>query len=323
MRKRLVWILLAVLLPAAAFQWYNHKAVYLGAARLTAQRAFPCLQPVTYSIGAVDPKFNITTEEFRAYLKEAEFVWEAAAGRDLFEFLPSSGDVTVNLIYDRRQAALDLLKGIGLVADQSIAAYKTLKTRYDELAAQLDPRQAALAARLADYKKGEAEYNAIIAEYNRRGAATQRQLKLLAVAKRDLEFDFAVIKRLERGVNSDIDLLNALATTINQLIVTLELSADQYKREGAFLGVYEEGLYVVEGGLRRIDIYKHTSRPQLVRLLAHEMGHALGIEHVKGGESLMSPLNRGSSVALFPDDRAALDRACASPLRSFWKKRGS
>lgn len=323
MRKRLVWILFAALLGAAFFQWQTHKALYRSAGRIAAQRAFPCLQPVTYSIGAVDPNFSLTQEEFRAHLKEAEFVWEAAAGRDLFEFIPSSGDVTVNLIYDRRQAALDMLKGIGLVADQSIAAYKTLKARYDELGAQLDPRQAALAARLADYKKGEAEYNAIIAEYNRRGAATQRQLKLLAVAKRDLEFDFAVIKRLERDVNADIDLLNALATTINQLIVTLELNAEQYKREGASLGVYEEGLYVVEGGLRRIDIYKHTSRPQLVRLLAHEMGHALGIEHVKGGESMMSPLNRGASVALFPDDRAELERVCSSPLRSLWKKRGS
>jgi len=308
-------MLLILLLGVAAFQWHTHKALYRSAARIAKQRAFPCSAPVTYAIGAIDPAFGVPPEEFLAYLKEAEAVWEAAAGRDLFALVPSSADVTVNMVYDKRQAALDKLKGLGLMTDQSLAAYKLLKERYDGLSAELDPRQAALAARLADYKKGEAEYNGIVAVYNQRGAATQRQLAKLGIAKSALEREFSVIKRQERDVNSDIDLLNALATTLNQLIVELSLNAEQYKREGSALGVYEEGLYIVEGGLRRIDIFKHAGRPHLVRLLAHELGHALNIDHVPGPESLMYPMNRGVVLALFPDDLAALERACASPVK--------
>lgn len=315
MRKTILWLLLILLLGVAAFQWHTHQALYRSAARITMQRTFPCSKPITYSVGALDPAFNIPPEEFRDYLKEAEAVWEAAAGRDLFALAAAGGDVTVNLVYDKRQAALDKLKGLGLLTDQSLAAYKLLKERYDGLTAELDPRQAALAARLADYKRGEAEYNGIVAVYNQRGTATQRQLEKLTAAKTALEREFAVIKRLERDVNSDIDLLNALATTLNQLIVELNLNAEQYKREGSALGVYEEGLYIVEGGLRRIDIFKYAGRPHLVRLLAHELGHALNIDHVPGPESLMYPMNRGVVLALFPDDLAALDRACASPIK--------
>ena len=315
-RGRIALIILAILLPAAAFQWYAHKDVYISAARSAAQRAFPCSFPVTYAVGGVDPRFNLASGDLAACLGEAEALWEAAAGRDLFERAAGRADVTVNLVYDRRQAALDMLRGLGLVADQSLAVYKKLKARYDLVSAQLAPRQAALAARRADFAKGEKDYNAIIAEYHRRGAATERQLKLLAAAKAALEREAEIIEGLERGVEADADLLDALATTMNQFIVVLELNTEQYRREGAAMGVYEEGVYAVEDGLRRIDVYKYGGRAQLVRLLAHEMGHALGLGHVPGPDSLMSRLDRGGSPALLPEALAELDRACASPLRA-------
>jgi len=314
-RRRIAWIVLAVFLPAAAFQWYAYKDVYVSTARRAAQRAFPCSFPVTYAVGAVDPKFNVAPEELAAYLEEAEALWEAAAGRDLFERAPGSADVAVNLVYDRRQAALDMLRGFGLVADQSLAVYKKMKDRYDAVSAQLGPRRTALAARRADLAKGEKDYNAIIAEYSRRGAANDRQLKSLALAKAALERESEIIEGLERGVEADADLLDALATTMNQFIVVLELNEEQYRREGAAMGVYEEGIYAVEDGLRRIDVYKYSGRDQLVRLLAHEMGHALGLGHVSGADSLMNQLDRGGSPALTAEDLAGLDGACASPLR--------
>jgi hypothetical protein len=315
MRKFILWLLLIVLLGTAAFQWRTHRALYRSAARIAKQRAFPCASPVTYAVGTIDPAYNLSADEIRAYLAEAAAVWEGAAQRDLFELVASSADVTINLVYDRRQAALDKLKGLGLMTDQGLGAYKTLKERYDELAARLDPRQAALGARLAAYKGGEAEYNGIVKLYNSRGEATQRQLEKLTIAKRALEQEFYVIKREERDINDDVDLVNALATTLNQLIVELNLNAEQYKREGSSLGVYEEGLYIVEGGLRRIDIFKHAGRAQLVRLLAHEMGHALNLEHVAGTESMMYPVNGGATLTLFPNDLAELNRACASPIK--------
>lgn len=321
MRKIIVWGLFVTLLCVAVLQWLTHAAQYRAIGGLLWDGLVPCSEPVTYSLGAVDPRFGLSGEEIAAYLREAAIVWDGALGRSLLEYRPGGGEVTVNLVYDRRQEALDKLKSIGLHADQSLSAYKILKERYDEMAAGLDQRKALLDASLANYKAGEAAYNATVAEYNRRGTATRAEARRLEDDRDALQREFAVLKAGEQGVNDDISMLNALATTLNQMIVYLELDAEQYKNEGAALGTYEEGVYRVGGGLRAIDLYKYTGREQFVRLAAHEMGHALGLDHVRDPAALMYALNRGDELRLYPDDRAALDRACTSPLRRLFSRK--
>lgn len=314
-RRAIDRALLAAVLLATVLQWYTHRQQLHSAARIVRHSVFPCSEPITYSIGAIDPRYKISPEELAADLKEAKAVWEAPLKRELFEFAASSGDLTVNLVYDRRQAAIDRLNEIGLQTGQSKAAYQSLKESYDELSARVTPRQARLKDRLAAYERGAAEYNSVVAEYNRLGRATPRQQMILKNARAALRRELEGIKSSERGVNGDIDTLNALATTLNQLIVALNIDVAQYNREGSALGVFEEGHYSVSNGFRAIDIYKYSGRVQLVSLLAHELGHALGLEHVKDPDALMYPLNRGDNLKLSPDDLAELDQACTSPLK--------
>lgn len=321
MRKIIAWGLFVTLLCVAVLQWLTHREQYRSMGGLLRDGLFPCSAAITYSPGAVDPRFGLPDDELAAYLREAEAVWEGAAGRDLLRYAPRGGDLTVNLVYDRRQEALDKLKAIGVQADRSLAAYKSLKEHYDGLSAGLDARKALLEASLANYKAGEAAYNATVAEYNRRGSATRAEIQRLEDGREALAREFSGIKAGEQAVNDDISLLNALATTLNQLIVDLELDAEQYRSEGAALGSYEEGVYRVSGGFRQIDIYKHTGRTQFVRLAAHEFGHALGVDHVEDPAALMFALNRGDDLRLYPADRAGLDRACAGPLRRLFSRK--
>ncbi|MDD5209817.1 MAG: matrixin family metalloprotease [Elusimicrobiales bacterium] len=310
MRKLISWILLIAALGGAFYQWQTKKAQLRATARILQARLFPCSFPVTYSIGKIDPGYTISEQELGDALIEAETAWENPARKNLFEFTRSSGDVSIILVYDNRQASLDKLKALGITTDQTLDSYKALKARYDELARKVDAEDARLKGIMGRYKEREAAYNAEVRRMNQRGSASQAEVRSVDRTRGALAMQFGGVKMIETAVNSDVDTLNALGTTLNQLIVQLNINVDQYNRAGATIGRYEEGLYKISGGIQTIEIYKYTNHAQLVSLLAHELGHALGLEHVADPESLMYPVNRGRGLNLTGKDLAELVRVC-------------
>ncbi len=310
MRKLISWILLIAALGGAFYQWQTKKAQLRATARILQARLFPCSFPVTYSIGKIDPGYTISEQELGDALIEAETAWENPARKNLFEFTRSSGDVSIILVYDNRQASLDKLKALGITTDQTLDSYKALKARYDELAAKVDAEDSRLKGIMGRYKEREAAYNTEVGRMNQSGSASPAEVRRIDRTRGALAMQFGGIKMIETAVNSDVDTLNALGTTLNQLIVQLNINVGQYNRAGATIGRYEEGLYKISGGIQTIEIYKYTNHAQLVSLLAHELGHALGLEHVADPESLMYPVNRGRGLNLTGKDLAELVRVC-------------
>ena len=116
-------------------------------------------------------------------------------------------------------------------------------------------------------------------------------------------------------MNADIETLNAIGTSLNKLIAELNLNVERYNQAGASAGgECEEGAYVSEAGSQRIDIYEYSSHTELVRVLAHELGHALGLGHVGDAEAIMYKVNQGKKLTVAQDDITELHAVCASSL---------
>ena len=312
MRKIINFVLLMALVGSTVYVVYTHQEEVRGLVNIVGRKIAPCASPVTYSIGSIDTRFGISKKTLVTELKDAEAIWERASGTDLFGYEESGGDVTVSLVYDERQAATDKLKAAGIQMDKSKAGYDVLKARYDALSAKVRSEQSEYERLAALYEDDLAAYNREVERWNRQGGAPEAAYVELQAQKAALEREFVAVKSFERALNANIDILNALATTLNQLIVQLNLNVEQYNRTGATLGEFEEGLYRRSGGVQSIEIYEYSDRVHLVRVLAHEMGHALGLDHVGEPEAIMYKLNQGDTLTATAADVAELDRVCRS-----------
>lgn len=267
----------------------------------------PCDAPIEYSLGRFDAKFGISKADFLADAAAAEKMWESAIGKDLFKY-STDGSLTINLMYDERQATADQNRALGAQVDQTQAqaqqvkiAFENLKARYESERDQYQALSAQLSSRLA-------AYNAQVDSWNKQGGAPASEYKKLQAEKADLqtlrnqvELMRTEVNSLADQVNASVSQYNALVKSENAVIHVINQSAD---RE------FEQGEYVSDASGRRINVYEFEGKTKLIRLLAHEMGHALGLDHNDDPDSIMYYLNKSQVMELSDSDLAALKNIC-------------
>ncbi len=310
MKRILTNITLLVIIVGAAFVYRDQVRV---AAMQIYAKAQPCSSPITYKIGTIDPQFGLSREQFLSSIEGGVAVWEKGSKMKLFAYDQNNGSVVVNLIYDYRQQAIDKLKAVGLTIDDTQTSYDGLKAKYDGLKSTYDQKKSTLESHIANFQKAQDEYNTQVQSWNARGGAPKDVYKQLQSKKAELDAQRAQIQSEQSAFNTQVDTINALASNLNRLAGVLHLQAAKYNAIGeATGGEFEEGVYESKLGEQKIDIYEFGSRAELARVLAHEMGHALGLDHVNDKDAIMYKLNQSSNDHMTPADLTELERVCGT-----------
>jgi hypothetical protein len=273
----------------------------------------PCENPITYKIESFDARFGISKDYFLSALRDAEAMWEKPMGRELFAYEPE-GNLKINLIYDYRQQATATLQKLGLTVSDDKASYNALGAKYDALKAAYALDKAAFKAKVSDYKARQSAYEKEVAYWNARHGASKDERDRLHAESIALNAEVAELNQLQTDLNGEIDTINALVVVLNRLAASLNLDVSQFHTVGETLGSeFEEGNYQSGPGGQQIDIYEFDNRAKLVRVLAHELGHALGLGHVDDPNAIMYRLNNGINGELTAADLTALKKLCGPP----------
>ncbi len=270
----------------------------------------PCQESITYRINRVDDRFGLTRQEFALAVNMAAAMWGKPLGREIFRE-DSSGAIEINLIYDYRQESSDKLKLLNYKIGNTKTSYDDLKVRLDNLQTEYNQMSAELAGNLSVYNSRLNAFNANVEYWNRQGGVRENVHKNLMQERDELNSLREKMQVRQDDIRRLTDTIDSMVVVINEIATNINLDLVSYRNTGDALGrEFCEGLYESRSGRQTINIYQFDNDNRLTRVLAHEFGHALKLNHSSDASAVMYRLIQSDVIELSPDDIAALQKRC-------------
>lgn len=279
MKKLLYFTLLIVIIAASSFVIYNKRETYSS----LYSALDPCKNPIKFKVNDVDSRFKLSRQQVIEYSKEAAQIWNEGSNLNLFVY-SEDGDLSINMVYDSRQQTSNKINEL----DKDVGEEK------DKLEEMVAKHKADVAA----FKQRLANHNEKVQQWNSQGGAPPDEYQKLIEEQRSLEAEANALNDQAENLNIATEDYNVQVGQLNEVIS--DFNEDLEKRP-------EEGLYI--GEENKIEIYFNNNKNELIHTLAHELGHARGVDHNNDSDSIMYPFST-RTIELTEADLTDLAEVC-------------
>jgi hypothetical protein len=294
----------------------DHNGV---APRSATGRQGGCTLEFSYAIGTIDPRFRISRSEVRQAVEQALDLWAGAVDHLEVRFhegirAAEQARTTIHFEYDERQEQSDRARRFqdqitskGDFIDQLHREYERDQRELERHTGEYD--------RLSNRLNAEIErFNAWVESVNESGGFRQEHLDEYEERMAGIE----ALRERERGMRSDMErfvaAINRSADRINREVEFHDDMIRQFYRQFGDESRFSSGMYRFDGTSGTITVYHFHNRRELKVILAHEIGHALGLGHVSGSRSIMYDTIRdqmlGREIKLTAEDVRAVRALC-------------
>ena len=281
---------LIVFLLWSGYQTHQHPQLKFNS--LADRISHPFDTRLHYRIAEVDPRFKLSIEQVKSISQQATQIWKDGTGQDYFVYDPNA-QLAIHLIYDERQQESEQRREHLSQLQSNQQYWLEKKQKLDQIEQQivrnkqvLDLKQQQLNQQIQLHN--QEQHNP---QQNRSSIANleyfQQRQQALAQNVQLLQQEINQYNQTIVALNQQIDELNALDQQLNA-------SVNQYKQRFK-PHLFHKGLF----NGKQILIYEFESEDDLRLTLAHELGHALGIQHTDDPQALMHPIMKDQNTAHF------------------------
>lgn len=271
-----------------------------------------CDSPVYWSLGDVDTRFPVDRKTFLHTALESAKLWNDRIGKELLVYDPQSA-FQVTTVFDDRQRKAYAARNLQDTVDRFRQEAESMKKSYESLRSTFDRDQSALNARISSYQDALSAYNDDVNRFNARGGTSADEFAALEKERKRLTSERDSLSSESGRVAAEAAKVNSIAGKLNSGTAAVNGNIDAYNQRYGDSRPFIEGLY--ESPLRSITVYEFMGTDDLRLVLAHEFGHALGIEnHVENDPGAVMYATMGAQdldhPALTDADLTAYYAAC-------------
>lgn len=302
MRKAFVISLIFTLFFTSTYWYYSSASL--------------CRYPISYRIGELDERFALTEAEARVAIHDAASIWEEGTGKHLFRH-DEDAWFTINFIFDDRQALSEEERELHDELVRTQTENVAIAEQYATLVAQYNDLKISYQREVERYERDLSRYNARVAEYNQAGGAPEDVVEELDAEQARLQAEAQRLDEQAQLLNDLTGEINRVGQEGNRLVEAYNEAVAQYNARFGGGREFTQGEYRGDS----ITIYTFKDELELRQVLAHELGHALALEHVNDPRAIMYFLmgTQPDELKLKSADLEEFDRVCgAGPGARGW-----